>query len=429
MLPGFNSLQTGNCIQTGFQWQSHRGPEICFNSLQTGNCIQTLFKRLPQGRKGEVSIPFKRETAFKQNGWRNPMVVATIKVSIPFKRETAFKPGRNMESEDIPIEVSIPFKRETAFKPISRSRLEGTAATKFQFPSNGKLHSNLEIGSRKVFLSSIYVSIPFKRETAFKLRNRSGGQDSCDIFVSIPFKRETAFKLEFWQRDHHSAQLRIVSIPFKRETAFKLGTDGVDETVDNGLWSFNSLQTGNCIQTSDHCGNRGNRISHVSIPFKRETAFKLYHRRIYMILRRIVSIPFKRETAFKLVAGNVVSANTILFQFPSNGKLHSNQSIGTAPPSAGSFNSLQTGNCIQTRGQKSPDPTQESVKFQFPSNGKLHSNAWYAGLYWWWVSIRVSIPFKRETAFKRSLIAVSAVVIKLFQFPSNGKLHSNSERS
>ena len=37
-----------------------------------------------------------------------------------------------------------------------------------------------------------------------------------------------------------------------------------------------------------------------------------------------------------------------------------------------SFNSLQTGNCIQT--EKKGDHKKLGVLFQFPSNGKLHSN-------------------------------------------------------
>ena len=87
--------------------------------------------------------------------------------------------------------------------------------------------------------------------------------------------------------------------------------------------SFNSLQTGNCIQTSRTTG-----------PLRQDS---------------YVSIPFKRETAFKLGCQVVDAIRGIEFQFPSNGKLHSNCSV------VQSLNNLR-------------------IKFQFPSNGKLHSN-------------------------------------------------------
>ena len=39
---------------------------ICFNSLQTGKCIQRFRSCLFRGRKSRVSIPFKRESVFKE---------------------------------------------------------------------------------------------------------------------------------------------------------------------------------------------------------------------------------------------------------------------------------------------------------------------------------------------------------------------------
>ena len=136
--------------------------------------------------------------------------------------------------------------------------------------------------------------------------------------------------------------------------------------------SFNSLQTGNCIQTL-----------------------------------------FPMDSAFP----------PIKFQFPSNGKLHSN--------------------IVQERSELTRKPW-----FQFPSNGKLHSNRQFFSNKS--KSFKVSIPFKRETAFKlfdERRAAASRPVFQfpsngetafkplraslgdedglLFQFPSNGKLHSN----
>ena len=64
--------------------------------------------------------------------------------------------------------------------------------------------------------------------------------------------------------------------------------------------------------------------------------------------------------------------------------------------------------------------------FQFPSNGKLHSNNRnrnFCAPHW----SNVSIPFKRETAFKLGVpLSVSDIFPLGFQFPSNGKLHSNT---
>ena len=65
-------------------------------------------------------------------------------------------------------------------------------------------------------------------------------------------------------------------------------------------------------------------LDKVSIPFKRETAFKLLRKPSASTLAPLVSIPFKRETAFKLTEADKVEKVQKEFQFPSNGKLHSN---------------------------------------------------------------------------------------------------------
>ena len=193
----FNSLQTGNCIQTKELNDELEKFSRCFNSLQTGNCIQTS------------------RTA------RKSMAI---------------------------IRVSIPFKRETAFKPVKPGTPSQGLCTEFQFPSNGKLHSNLTL------IGNTFAEVP------------------------------------------------AVSIPFKRETAFKL-TEAVNSLRCS--LSFNSLQTGNCIQTS------------------------LMIHTVKVINQ--VSIPFKRETAFKRAILSRNDGQPPEFQFPSNGKLHSNCiAIGSA---------------------------------------------------------------------------------------------------
>ena len=125
--------------------------------------------------------------------------------------------------------------------PCTESK-DGARIHQFQFPSNGKLHSNY-YGDQYVSLNMPEISIPFKRETAFKPFNFNS--KFSERRVSIPFKRETAFKRGVW--GNHPFRSNCVSIPFK---------------------------TGNCIQTS--------------------------------------------------LSTDMAKANAEMFQFPSNGKLHSN---------------------------------------------------------------------------------------------------------
>ena len=118
---------------------------------------------------------------------------------------------------------------------------KGKLQFQFQFPSNGKLHSNCspQFWSR----CPSHVSIPFKRETAFKQQEVLRNTMQCSK-VSIPFKRETAFKQMSGSCQRMSGL--HVSIPFKRETAFK---QVKAELPSDAALGFNSLQTGNCIQT------------------------------------------------------------------------------------------------------------------------------------------------------------------------------------
>ena len=87
-----------------------------------------------------------------------------------------------------------------------------------------------------------------------------------------------------------------------------------------------------------------------------------------------------------------------LFQFPSNGKAH--------------LNSHKSGG---TTGKE---------MFQFPSNGKAHLN-FKGELKWDSIQSQVSIPFKRESTFKRKIYSCNDLYLRRFQFPSNGKAHLN----
>ena len=263
------------------------------------------------------------------------------------------------------------------------------------------------------------VSIPFKRETAFKQTHVTTNA-VVGRHVSIPFKRETAFKhTDRWMLV--SPAVIPVSIPFKRETAFKPGPHQV--------------------------------LSWPLAKFQFPSNGKLHSNNIQIYASAGVLAMFQFPSNGKLHSNNIqiyASAGVLaMFQFPSNGKLHSNQAMEDYERrSLLSFNSLQTGNCIQT--EEAGRQADILVQFQFPSNGKLHSNSallkpiicggqlsfnslqtgnciqtifdigesalvmcfnslqtgnciqtyrWQFRRRW---RIRVSIPFKRETAFKQT---------------------------
>ena len=114
-----------------------------------------------------------------------------------------------------------------------------------------------------------------------------------------------------------------------------------------------------------------------------------------------VSIPFKRETPSK----RQPSWCQPQLRWLSFNSLQTGNSIQTSIITLAAvtlvvgFNSLQTGNSIQTITDDS-SPRRKIGKFQFPSNGKLHPNLFE--------------------------VAVASMIVVMFQFPSNGKLHPNS---
>ena len=137
-----------------------------------------------------------------------------------------------------------------------------------------------------------------------------------------------------------------------------------------------------------------------------------------------------------------------MFQFPSSGKLLSNAimvsllataAIGFNSLQAGNFfqtckkywrnvrgirfNSLQAGNFFQTR-----IPGRD-VKYKWSFNSLQAGNFFQTWQFWFWlgIGIAVSIPFKRETSFKRGPKWVLPGTHDKFQFPSSGKLLSNKK--
>ena len=211
-------------------------------------------------------------------------------VSIPFKRESVFKVLWHIFLLEETMKVSIPFKRESVFKGFKSILLK-----------RGKL-----------------VSIPFKRESVFKVK-RSWALPTVKAKVSIPFKRESVFK-------------------------------GLREKNRSQSWKrFNSLQTGKCIQSDDDDDGEVMALSQFQFPSNGKVYSKLLE---------------------WCIPGNRMESR---FQFPSNGKVYSKPSeSGGVYNSETSFNSLQTGKCIQRRRREKMLMTR-TIGFQFPSNGKVYS--------------------------------------------------------
>ena len=143
--------------------------DMSFNSLQTGRHIQTTLLRVMLLGGTSVSIPFKREGTFRHTLF-HLTILSIFLVSIPFKREGTFRPERSNSSlcydpafqfpsngkahsdsamvssitSAAVATVSIPFKREGTFRHSDTRWLARLDTAKFQFPSNGKAHSDKE---------------------------------------------------------------------------------------------------------------------------------------------------------------------------------------------------------------------------------------------------------------------------------------------
>ena len=141
------------------------------------------------------------------------------------------------------IKVSIPFKRESPFGPENIQSLKSLLSTKFQFPSNGKVLSD-EILSTETSIktdTSCFNSL----QTGKSFRTRK-----CAICST--------------------KQLLFVSIPFKRESPFGLKQDAVDTLKSLGMFQFPSNGK---VLADEQWNSIDHYDDHVSIPFKRESPF------------------------------------------------------------------------------------------------------------------------------------------------------------
>ena len=208
---------------------------------------------------------------------------------------------------------------------------------KFQFPSNGKAHSDEDpYVALLVPESDFFVSIPL--QTGRHIQTVSSGGRGKRPTPSHMFQFPSNGKA-------HSDRREIAP------RWFAILTDKE---------SFNSLQTGRHIQTE-------------SEPLKRGREYK--------------------KCFNSLQTGRHIQTQTRSF-------LRFRSSVIRML----SFNSLQTGRHIQTPTCDTllPDPRMSSRRFQFPSNGKAHSDR-----------------------FRNHLSRAVSRYSRRFQFPSNGKAHSD----
>ena len=188
----------------------------------------------------------------------------------------------------------------------------------------------------------------------------------------------------------------------------------------NKYKSFNSLQTGKCIQS---------------------IAWRIYRQ----VRERWFQFPSNGKVYPKNVFWYTDGRMEVLFQFPSNGKAY--PKFSPSDPEYGSrfrFNSLQTGKCIQSISRR---VTRAGVRTCFNSlqtgkciqrwqlarkGGQQKSfNSLQTGKCIQSITQRtserhslhsqVSIPFKRESVSKVFPRSCTSFGGKWFQFPSNGK--------
>ena len=191
---------------------------FCFNSLQTGRHIQTI--------SIESFVPGTDMFQFPSNGKAHSDISPSdprrhlwVNVSIPFKREGTFRhftirPEKTSMGERFNSLQTGRHIQTFLCRPIWQE-----PKGRFQFPSNGKAHSDPTL----LVLDESLVAFQFPS-------NGKAHSDHHPLtppwqnpnFVSIPFKREGTFRLQSFGQCEVRA-VRKVSIPFKREGTFRPG--------------------------------------------------------------------------------------------------------------------------------------------------------------------------------------------------------------
>ena len=214
---------------------------LCFNSLQTGKCIQSEFLGCNAFGKSVFQFPSNGKVYSK---WQQQLL------TLSGARFNSLQTGKCIQSLRNPLTPYFP------------------ARTVFQFPSNGKVYSKGDALART-------------RERIEKFQFPSNGKVYSKIEKAENFANKEA---EFQFPSNGKVYSKI-----QKNFHFQF------------FMSFNSLQTGKCIQSESF------------VPGAEDGG--------------TVSIPFKRESVFKVMTGKQVLLNIDTpFQFPSNGKVYSKAS-------------------------------------------------------------------------------------------------------
>ena len=188
----------------------------------------------------------------------------------------------------------------------------------FNFPSNGKEHGKLKELEREISKAILFQ---------FPSNGKEHGKGSDGTCL-------------------HPSKLSKFQFPSNGKEHGKLNPENLKDVI--GVKSFNSLQTGrsmesflrintnklranssfNSLQTGRSMERKSGKevsrkeVTYVSIPFKREGAWKVTEENKWKKERyKFVSIPFKREGAWKVKSWRNFKSEK-KFQFPSNGKEH-----------------------------------------------------------------------------------------------------------
>ena len=174
-----------------------------------------------------------------------------------------------------------------AHSDIIRSVPTGCIITMFQFPSNGKAHSDRRDSVRSRLPRGFQFPSNGK---AHSDRLSGGGSPRTDGTFQFPSNGKA-------HSDPARMFARLVPPGFQFPSNGKAHSDFIVQFLPFWGFGFNSLQTGRHIQTHGTFHTLGD--YQVSIPFKREGTFRpeIASRAFFNLAE--VSIPFKREGTFR----------------------------------------------------------------------------------------------------------------------------------
>ena len=165
---------------------------ISFNSLQAGRGVQSCTRNCFYGNSLRFQFPSSGKGRSKGAKERRKEVRNEKLFQFPSSGKGRSK--NDCHARKHPGDGRVGFNSLQAGRGVQskKGKIMKKFFARFQFPSSGKGRSKASI-ERYATINAYLVSIPFKREGAFKGKLlRAGGMvHEC---VSIPFKREGAFK-------------------------------------------------------------------------------------------------------------------------------------------------------------------------------------------------------------------------------------------